>query len=81
MVPSAHAQLNMQHINQRVPVLTTCELYMARIDILHAASQVEHAALWKLAVESMSLGSHCMLRNLNLSRCSLTEGLQVACCL
>ena len=31
--------------------------------------------MWRLASEVMALGSHCMLRNLDLSHCSLPQGL------
>ncbi|KAL0029936.1 hypothetical protein WJX77_008325 [Trebouxia sp. C0004] len=47
------------------------DLYVPVLTISLNGCKVDHAAIWRLAAEIMALGSHCMLRNLELSSCSL----------
>ncbi|KAL0053305.1 hypothetical protein WJX82_004023 [Trebouxia sp. C0006] len=47
------------------------DLYVPVLTMSLSGCKVDHAVIWRLAAEIMRLGSHCMLRNLDLSSCSL----------
>lgn len=63
----------------RLTLLPSALNFHSRI-LTSCASQVDHGALWRLASEVVALGSHCMLRNLDLSQCSLPRGLLGSAC-
>ncbi|KAL0018705.1 hypothetical protein WJX79_006061 [Trebouxia sp. C0005] len=58
-------------------LITSClgrdksDLYVAVLTMSLSGCKVDHAVIWRLAAEIMALGSHCMLRNLDLSSCNL----------